>query len=295
MARIVGINIPPHQHAEIGLTAIYGIGHLQLAKTVRPVVLRIKKIKDLTDSDLEKIRDQICCIMPPSKVTCVVKPSMNIKRLIDIGCYRGFVIAVARPCASADSDQCTHSQGRAASAQALEETSDPGAQCANNVIMAKAPSIMPKCVRKSSQAEHCRRHCVRSRLLSNNTIINITDRQGNSRLGLSSGGQGFQGQCKSTFAAQAAFEVAGRAAKAEQGASRTWMWKSRVLALAVSPVRLGAFGGLHHVHPDVKFPVPHNGCRPKSRRRIWRNQCFIRLDESAQNRSIQTKPTARMR
>jgi small subunit ribosomal protein S13 len=60
MARIAGINIPPHKHAEIGLTAIYGIGRTRARRSAKPVgIAYSKKIKDLTDGDLEKIRDEI--------------------------------------------------------------------------------------------------------------------------------------------------------------------------------------------------------------------------------------------
>ena len=60
MARIAGINIPQHQHAEIGLTAIFGIGRTRARKICEACdIAYSKKIKDLTDGDLEKIRDQI--------------------------------------------------------------------------------------------------------------------------------------------------------------------------------------------------------------------------------------------
>ena len=89
MARIAGINIPPHKHAEIGLTAIYGIG--------RPTAQRIcdttgvpysRKIKDLTDADLEKIREEIGRLTVEGDLRREM--SINIKRLMDLGCYRGF-------------------------------------------------------------------------------------------------------------------------------------------------------------------------------------------------------------
>ena len=73
MARIAGINIPPQQHAEIGLTAIFGIGRTRARKICEACEIAYsKKIKDLTDGDLEKIRDRSLCSL--SKATCVVKP-----------------------------------------------------------------------------------------------------------------------------------------------------------------------------------------------------------------------------
>jgi small subunit ribosomal protein S13 len=88
MARIAGINIPPHKHAEIGLTAIYGIGRPRARKICEACGIPYsKKVKDLTDADQEKIRDQIAQLIIEGDLRR--ETSMNIKRLIDIGCYRG--------------------------------------------------------------------------------------------------------------------------------------------------------------------------------------------------------------
>ena len=89
MARIAGINIPPHKHTEIGLTSIYGIGRTTAQKICSAAGIPFnKKIKELTDGDLEKIREEV------GKLTIEGDPrrelSMNIKRLMDLGCYRGF-------------------------------------------------------------------------------------------------------------------------------------------------------------------------------------------------------------
>src|SRR3954465_3780893 len=89
MARIAGINIPPHQHAEIGLTAIFGIGRTRARMICEATGIPYsKKVKDLTDGDLEKIRDQIAQFTiegaRPRETT------MNIKRLRDSGCSRVF-------------------------------------------------------------------------------------------------------------------------------------------------------------------------------------------------------------
>ena len=102
----------------------------------------------------------------------------------------------------------------------------------------------------------------------NNTIITITDRQGNALSWASSGGQGFKGSRKSTpFAAQVAAEMAGRAAQ-EQGIKNLDVKikgpgpgrESSVRALASLGIRITSIS-------DVT-PVPHNGCRPQKRRRI---------------------------
>ena len=88
MARIAGINIPPHKHTEIGLTAIYGIGRTTAQQICdRAGIAWSKKVKDLNDSDLEKIRDEIAKMTIEGDLRREM--SINIKRLMDLGCYRG--------------------------------------------------------------------------------------------------------------------------------------------------------------------------------------------------------------
>jgi small subunit ribosomal protein S13 len=88
MARIAGINIPPHKHAEIGLTSIFGIGRSTAQKICAAVgITHSKKIKDLSDGDLEKIREEIGRITIEGDLRREI--SINIKRLMDLGCYRG--------------------------------------------------------------------------------------------------------------------------------------------------------------------------------------------------------------
>ena len=89
MARIAGINIPPHKHAEIGLTAIFGIGRTRARKICEACGIEYdKKIKDLSDAELEKVRDQVNTYTIEGDLRR--ETTMNIKRLMDIGCYRGF-------------------------------------------------------------------------------------------------------------------------------------------------------------------------------------------------------------
>jgi ribosomal protein S13 len=73
MARIAGINIPPHKHTEIGLTSIYGIGRTTAQKIcVASGIPYNKKIKDLTDGDLEKIRAAIAASVTVVACPCAV-------------------------------------------------------------------------------------------------------------------------------------------------------------------------------------------------------------------------------
>ena len=102
----------------------------------------------------------------------------------------------------------------------------------------------------------------------NNTIITITDRQGNALSWSTSGAQGFKGSRKSTpFAAQVAAEVAGKAAQ-ECGIKTV-----EVLIKGPGPGRESSVRALNALGIKVTSisditPIPHNGCRPPKRRRI---------------------------
>ena len=97
MARIAGINIPPHKHTEIGLTSIYGIGRTTAQKIcVASGIPFNKKVKDLTDGDLEKLRDEVGKLTIEGDLRREL--TMNIKRLMDLGCYRGFRHRRGLPC-----------------------------------------------------------------------------------------------------------------------------------------------------------------------------------------------------
>ena len=88
MARIAGINIPPQQHAEIGLTAIYGIGRSRARAILDQCGIEYsKKIKDLTDAELEKIREGVNQFTVEGDLRREIQ--LSIKRLIDLGTYRG--------------------------------------------------------------------------------------------------------------------------------------------------------------------------------------------------------------
>ena len=88
MARIAGINIPNHQHTEIALTAIYGVGRSRAkdicaATSIAPNI----KIKDLSDSQVDKLRIEVGKFAVEGDLRREVL--MSIKRLMDLGCYRG--------------------------------------------------------------------------------------------------------------------------------------------------------------------------------------------------------------
>ena len=89
MARIAGITLPPDKRIEIGLTYIYGIGRSKSIKLLEEAKIdKNKKVKALTEDEVNKIRQ---IIEKREKIEGDLRKevSMNIKRLIDIGCFRG--------------------------------------------------------------------------------------------------------------------------------------------------------------------------------------------------------------
>lgn len=86
--RIAGINIPVHKHAEIALTAVFGVGR-STSKLIceRASIDSTSKIKDLTDEQIEAIRTEVAKFTIEGELRREV--AMNIKRKMDIGCYAG--------------------------------------------------------------------------------------------------------------------------------------------------------------------------------------------------------------
>ena len=89
MARISGIDLPPKKRAEIGLTYIYGIGRARsMSILVRAGVNPDKKVKDLTDDEVSRIR-QIIEEEGGVEGDLRKELAMNVRRLIEVGSYRG--------------------------------------------------------------------------------------------------------------------------------------------------------------------------------------------------------------
>ncbi|HID88343.1 MAG TPA: 30S ribosomal protein S13 [Anaerolineae bacterium] len=89
MARIAGVDLPRNKRVEIGLTYIYGIGRTRSNEILRRAgVDPNKRVKDLTETEISRIReiiDRECTVEGDLRR----EVQMNIKRLIEIGCYRG--------------------------------------------------------------------------------------------------------------------------------------------------------------------------------------------------------------
>jgi small subunit ribosomal protein S13 len=88
MARIAGVNIPVQKHTWVGLTHIYGVGRTRAYQICEAAgVAPETRIRDLTESEIEGIRSEIGTLSVEGDLRREV--AMNIKRLMDLGCYRG--------------------------------------------------------------------------------------------------------------------------------------------------------------------------------------------------------------
>ena len=89
MARIAGVDLPREKRVEIGLTYVYGIGHSSAVRILNEAGVNLDtRVRDLTDEEVSRIRDVI------DRTQTVEgdlrrEIALNIKRLIEIGCYRG--------------------------------------------------------------------------------------------------------------------------------------------------------------------------------------------------------------
>ena len=220
---------------------------------------------------MDKLREQVGKFTVEGDLRREV--TMSIKRLMDLGCYRG--VRHARACRCAASARApTRAPARARRRAAPSRIAQAGVDEASNGrrtttewhsnrrTRRPAPRARKK-VKKNVSEGIAHIHAS-----FNNTIITITDRQGNALSWATSGGAGFKGSRKSTpFAAQVAAEAAGRAAQ-ECGVKNL-----EVRIKGPGPGRESAVRALNALGIKITSisdvtPVPHNGCRPPKRRRI---------------------------
>ena len=90
MARIAGVDLPIEKRVEIGLTYVYGIGHATAVKVLAKAgVNPDTRVRDLTDEEVSKIREAIDDTHTVAEGDLRREIALNIKRLMEVGCYRG--------------------------------------------------------------------------------------------------------------------------------------------------------------------------------------------------------------
>jgi small subunit ribosomal protein S13 len=89
MARVAGVDLPPNKRAEVGLTYIYGIGRSRSSSVLKEAGVSVDtRVRDLTEDELSRIR-AILEAQGEIEGDLRKRVQMDIKRLMDIGCYRG--------------------------------------------------------------------------------------------------------------------------------------------------------------------------------------------------------------
>ena len=253
MARIAGVDLPRNKRVVIGLTYIYGIGNSTAQKILSEAgVSEDVRVRDLTADQEDKIR----AVVDKYKVEGDLRRevSLNIKRLSEIGSYRGL-------------RHRRHLPVR-------------GQNTKNNARTRKGPAVSIAGKKKVSYfmaVKKSRKRRVKKNIESgvahihstfNNTLVMITDVHGNAVAWSSAGSLGFKGSRKSTpFAAQMASEAAAK------GAMEHGMKTVEVAVKGPGSGREAAIRALQTTGLEVTSikdvtPVPHNGCRPPKRRRV---------------------------
>src|SRR6478752_1900895 len=234
MARIAGVDIPRDKRVVISLTYIFGIGRPTAEKVLAEAgVSEDTRVRDLTEEELGKIRD----ILDSYKVEGDLRRevSLNIKRLIEIGSYRGIRHRRSLPVRGQNSK--------------------------NNARTRKGP-------RRTVVKKNIEAGVAHIRSTFNNTIVTITDVHGNAIAWSSAGALGFRGSRKSTpFAAQMAAETAAKVSM-DNGMKTLEVTVKGPGAGREAAIRALQAAGLEVTAIKDVTPVPHNGCRPPKRRRV---------------------------
>ena len=246
MARLAGVDLPPKKRAEVGLTYIYGIGRSRSRSLLHRAGIEFdKKIGDLTEDELNKVRT---ILEEEGAVEGDLRKevSMNIKRHIEMGSYRGIRHRRSLPVRG----QRTHTNARTRKGP-------------RRGTIANKKKVFKK---KEKRVVHS--GIVHIQATFNNTIVTIADQEGNTISWSSAGSLGFRGSRKGTpFAAQQAAMTAANKA-GESGMRTVEVRISGPGSGRESAVRALSTAGLEVRNIKDATPIPHNGCRPPKKRRV---------------------------
>ena len=269
MARIAGVNIPREKRVEIGLTYIYGIGRSTLAAGAGRLKLdRDTKVRDLTDEEVARLRDHI-------DQNLVVEGdlrrerSQNIKRLMEIGCYRGLRHRRGLPVAASARAPTPHPQGPEEDRSRTARSSGHRAATGKDSELAPRPAdggTRGRARRKARKNIAIGQAHIKTSF--NNTIVALTDSEGNVIVWKSAGAAGFKGSRKSTpFAAQVTADARAREGM-EHGLQKVEVFVKGPGSGRETAIRSLQAAGLEILAVKDVTPQAHNGCRPRKRRRV---------------------------
>ena len=237
--RIVGVDLPQNKRGEIALTYIYGIGRSRSNKILEMAGIdRDIKVQDWTDEQTAKIREVIGANF---KVEGDLRSEtqMNIKRLMDIGCYRGV----------------RHRNGLPVRGQSTK----------NNARTRKGKKTVSAKKRVVKITAMGQLHVHSS---FNNVIVSLTNSEGELISWSSAGKMGFRGSKKNTpYAAQMAAQDCAKVAY-DLGLRKVKAYVKGPGQGRESAIRTVHGAGIEVVEIIDVTPLPHNGCRPPKRRRV---------------------------
>ena len=282
MARIAGVNLPTNKRVIVALTYIHGIGAFKARQIAEKLGIdQSRRVQDLSDAEILQIRETIDA-EHTVEGDLRRETAMNIKRLMDLACYRGLRHRKGLPVRG----QRTHTNARTRKGKAKPiagKKKYSGCRRAwldaefGRIISATGSHGFPtgfiKMAREPQRIKRRERKNITSGVAHvnasfNNTMITITDAQGNAISWSSAGMMGFKGSRKSTpYAAQVAADDAGKKA-AEHGVRTLEVEVKGPGSGRESALRaLQAVGFTITAIRDVT-PIPHNGVRPSKRRRV---------------------------
>ena len=260
MARISGVDLPKNKRIEIALTYIYGIGRTSANKILAATGINPDtRVKDLTEQDEAALREVIGRdYMVEGDLRRDV--AMDVKRLTEIGCYRGLRHRKGLPVRGQRSKTNARTRKGPKHRREQEEVRE------GRIVMANPKK---KVVRRRRERKNIEKGAVHIRSSFNNTMVTVTDTNGNALSWASAGGLGFRGSRKSTpYAAQTAAETAAKAAIEACGLKSVEVYVKGPGSGREAAIRALQAVGLEVTMIKDVTPIPHNGCRPPKRRRV---------------------------
>ena len=262
MARIAGVDLPRDKRIEIGLTYVFGIGRTSAKRILEETGINPDtRVRDLSDEEEARIRE---CIDKEFIVEGDLRRqvALNIKNLTEIGSYRGLRHRKGLPVRGQRSK--TNARTRKGPKRTIANKKKYGRETDTMATAQKGKKVRTR-RRERKNIEKGQVHISSS---FNNTMVTITDTQGNAISWASAGGMGFRGSRKSTpFAAQTAAETASRAAM-EHGLKSVEVFVKGPGSGREAAIRALQTAGLEVTMIKDVTPIPHNGCRPPKRRRV---------------------------
>ena len=244
MARIAGIDLPKNKHGEIGLTYIYGIGRSTAQRILTKAGISWdKKVNEWNDDELALIRGLVNELKVEGPLRS--EEQMNIKRLMDIGCYRGIRHRLGLPVRG----QSTKNNARTRKGR-------------KKTVANKKKATKKRVVRIEASGKAF------IYASFNNVIVSLTNNDGQVISWSSAGKMGYRGSKKNTpYAAQMVAQDCAKVAY-DLGLRRVKVYVKGPGQGRESAIRsINTTGIIVEEITDVT-PLPHNGCRPPKHRRV---------------------------